>query len=142
MLTVLQKLIALLFKQKQEHKHEIIVVDEEKIQLRKEIASLKVSLSTSTASLREYKDAAHQADLWMKKSAQLQEKLSAALGHTTVLEGVLEESNRTIDSLQLAIELREKEETEGLQNYIDELEDEIDVAIALITKYGLQLRKG
>ena len=77
----------------------------------------------------------------MKKSAALQDKLSASLGHVTVLEGVLEESNRTIEALNLAVELRDKEETEGLQNYIDELETEMDEAVELIQKYGLELRK-
>ena len=82
-----------------------------------------------------------QSSLWMKKSAALQDKLSASLGHVTVLEGVLEESNRTIEALNLAVELRDKEETEGLQNYIDELETEMDEAVELIQKYGLELRK-
>ena len=78
---------------------------------------------------------------WMKKAASLQDKLSASQGHVTVLEDVLEESNRTIEALNLALELREKEETEGLQSYIDELEKEIDDAVELIQKYGLELRK-
>ena len=82
-----------------------------------------------------------QSSLWMKKSAALQDKLSASLGHVTVLEGVLEESNKTIEALNLAIELREKEETEGLQSYIDELETEMNEAVELIQKYGLELRK-
>jgi hypothetical protein len=41
----------------------------------------------------------------------------------------------------LALELREKEENEGLHNYIDELETEMDEAVELIQKYGLELRK-
>ena len=80
-------------------------------------------------------------NLWMRKSAQLQDKLSKAQGEVTVLEEVLAESNKTIEALELAIELREVEEIEGLQSYIDDLEKEIDEAVELITKYGLQLRK-
>ena len=89
----------------------------------------------------ELRDAIAQSNLWMKKSATLQDKLSASLGHVKVLENVLVESNRTIDALNLALELREKEEIEGLQNYIDELETEMDEAVELIQKYGLELRK-
>jgi len=89
----------------------------------------------------ELSESVEHSNLWMKKSAILQDKLSASLGHVTVLEDVLVESNRTIEALNLALELREKEETSGLQNYIDELETEMDEAVELINKYGLELRK-
>tara|TARA_Y100000310_G_scaffold33190_1_gene31381 strand:- start:60 stop:506 length:447 start_codon:yes stop_codon:yes gene_type:complete len=147
MLKMIQKMMVLIFKDK-EPKHEVTVVDEEKMRLRKDLATLKIQL-------REYQEEVHTADLWMRKAEKLQDKLSvalgdtktfqekltAALGHTKVLEGVLEESNKTIEALNLAIELREKEETEGLQSYIDELEAEIEEAVGVIQKYGLELRK-
>ena len=155
----LQTLVAILFTRGKEHKHEVkekpidisklqkkLAETEQKlINLKQtsnvtsiELSKVKTELGNATAQLQ---DAIAQSNLWMKKSAALQDKLSASLGHVTVLEGVLEESNRTIEALNLAVELRDKEETEGLQNYIDELETEMDEAVELIQKYGLELRK-
>lgn len=141
--------MGLLVKEKK-HTHEIVDVEKERLKkdltkshqdyakLTKQMIEVDEQMNLQTKRNEEIKE---QMNLWMRKAGQLQNKLSASLGHATVLEGVLEESNRTIESLQLALELREKEETEGLQNYIDELEEEIDAAVELITKYGLQLRK-
>ena len=149
----LQTLMAILFTNRKEHKHEVVVkpkVDVSKLQKKlaeaeQKLVNLKQDsniINTTLTKVRtELGDAVAQSNLWMMKSAALQDKLSASQGHVTVLEGVLEESNRTIESLTLAIELREKEETEGLQSYIDELETEIDEAVELIQKYGLELRK-
>ena len=149
----LQTLMTMLFTNRKEHKHEVVVkpkVDVSNLQKKlaeaeQKLVNLKQDSSiintTLTKVRTELGDAVAQSNLWMKKSAALQDKLSASQGHVTVLEGVLEESNRTIESLTLAIELREKEETEGLQSYIDELETEIDEAVELIQKYGLELRK-
>ena len=148
----LQTLMAILFTRGKEHKHEGTEppIDVHKLQrklgeVEQKLLALKKESNVTSIDLMkvktELKDATAQSNLWMKKSATLQDKLSASLGHVTVLEGVLEESNRTIESLTLAIELREKEETEGLQNYIDKLEKEIDEAVELIQKYGLELRK-
>ena len=129
MLKLIQKIMGLLVKD-EEHTHEA-VVDEEKIQLKKDLVIAR----------KNEKDAAHQADLWRRKSAQLQDKLSTAQGEITVLEEAVAEATRKVEALELALELREVEEVEGLQTYIDDLEKEIDEAIELITKYGLQLRK-
>ena len=148
----LQTLMAILFTRGKEHKHEGTEppIDVHKLQIKlgeveqKLLALKKESNVTSIDLMKvktELKDATAQSNLWMKKSATLQDKLSASLGHVTVLEGVLEESNKTIEALNLAIELRENEETEGLQSYIDELETEMDEAVELIQKYGLELRK-
>ena len=124
MLENIRTIIKMLFNSKEEHQHTVVVKPEATLKLKKELSTVRQEKSE-----------------WMKKSAALQDKLSASQGHVTVLEGVLEESNRTIEALNLAIELREKEETEGLQTYIDELEKEIDEAVELIQKYGLELRK-
>ena len=156
----LQTLMTMLFTNRKEHKHEVVVkpkVDVSNLQKKlaeaeQKLVNLKQDSSIINTTLTKVRtelgdatsqlqDATAQSNLWMKKSAALQDKLSASQGHVTVLEGVLEESNRTIESLTLAIELREKEETEGLQSYIDELETEIDEAVELIQKYGLELRK-
>ena len=148
----LQTLITILFTHGKKHKHEVTEppIDVHKLQRKlgeaeqKLLALKKESNVTSIDLMKvktELKDATAQSNLWMKKSANLQDKLSASLGHVTVLEGVLEESNKTIEALNLAIELRENEETEGLQSYIDELETEMDEAVELIQKYGLELRK-
>ena len=155
----LQTLIRILFTRGKEHKHEgteppidvhklqkkLAETEQKLINLKQtsnvtsiELSKVKTELGNATAQLQ---DAIAQSNLWMKKSAALQDKLSASLGHVTVLEGVLEESNKTIEALNLAIELRENEETEGLQSYIDELETEMDEAVELIQKYGLELRK-
>ena len=159
MLENLRTIINALFKTmgwKVEHQHTVVVKPETTLKLKKELSAVRQEVSTlkksnATEALLasqalakatiELSDSVAQSNLWMKKSASLQDNLSASQGHVTVLEGVLEESNRTIESLTLAIELREKEETEGLQNYIDELEKEIDEAVELIQKYGLELRK-
>ena len=127
----LRALMAILWTHGKEHKHE---VQEKSI----DIPTLRRKLAEAEQKIL---DAIAQSNLWMKKSAILQDKLSASLGHVKVLENVLVESNRTIDALNLALELREKEENEGLQNYIDELETEMDEAVELIQKYGLELRK-
>ena len=125
MLKTIQKLMGILFTCCSDHKHETTVVKPEAtLKLKKELSMVRQEKSE-----------------WMKKAASLQDKLSASQGHVTVLEDVLEESNRTIEALNLALELREKEETSGLQTYIDELETEIDEAVDLIQKYGLELRK-
>ena len=136
MLQSIQKLMALLFKQEKEHVHE--VGDPEKDKLKKD---LKKSHNDYALLTKQKMEVDEQMNLWMRKSAQLQEKLSASIGEVTVLETMVEESNKRIEALELAIELREVEEIEGLQTYIDELEKEIDEAVELITKYGLQLRK-
>ena len=158
----LQALVAILFRHREEHKHEVVVQPDAHnlLKLKKELSAAKHEHFQEVSTLKrananeallasqaldkvtmELSESVAQFNLWMKKSASLQDKLSASQGHVTVLEGVLEESNRTIESLTLAIDLREKEETEGLQNYIDELETEMDEAVELIQKYGLELRK-
>jgi len=159
MWTNLQTLMAMLFSHGKEHKHELHEKPIDTSKLRKKLGEAEqklinlkqisnvtsIELTTVKTELvnvkKELTAMTTQSSLWMKKSAALQDKLSASLGHVTVLEGVLEESNRTIEALNLAVELRDKEETEGLQNYIDELETEMDEAVELIQKYGLELRK-
>ena len=156
MLENIRTIIKMLFNSKEEHQHTVVVKPETTLKLKKELSAVRQEVSTlkqsnATEALLasqalakvtiELSDSVAQSNLWMKKSASLQDNLSASQGHVTVLEGVLEESNRTIEALNLAIELREKEETEGLQTYIDELEKEIDEAVELIQKYGLELRK-
>ena len=137
MWTNLQTLMAMLFSHGKEHKHELHEkpIDIPKLrsklgEVEQKLISLKQTSNATSIELMKVKteltDMTTQSSLWMKKSAALQDKLSASLGHVTVLEGVLEESNRTIEALNLAVELRDKEETEGLQNYIDELETEMD----------------
>jgi len=138
MLENIRTIIKLLFNSKKEHQHILVVKPDVTLKLKKELSEAKKKLSIVNIQLS---DMVAQSNLWMKKSAILQDKLSASLGHVTVLEDVLVESNRTIDALNLALELREKEENEGLQNYIDELETEMDEAVELIQKYGLELRK-
>ena len=148
----LRTLMAILWAHGKEHKHEVKEKSIDIPTLRRKLAEAEQKLlnvkqessvtSTELIKVRtELRDAIAQSNLWMKKSATLQDKLSASLGHVKVLENVLVESNRTIDALNLALELREKEENEGLQNYIDELETEMDEAVELIQKYGLELRK-
>ena len=148
----LRTLMAILWAHGKEHKHEVQEKSIDIPTLRRKLAEaeqkiLNVKQESSVTSTElikvrtELRDAIAQSNLWMKKSAILQDKLSASLGHVKVLENVLVESNRTIDALNLALELREKEENEGLQNYIDELETEMDEAVELINKYGLELRK-
>ena len=148
----LRTLMAILWAHGKEHKHEVQEKSIDIPKLRRKLAEVEQKLlnvkqessvtSTELIKVRtELRDAIAQSNLWMKKSAILQDKLSASLGHVKVLENVLVESNRTIDALNLALELREKEENEGLQNYIDELETEMDEAVELIQKYGLELRK-
>ena len=127
----LRALMAILWTHGKEHKHEVQEKSIDIPTLRRKLAEAEQKILGAIA----------QSNLWMKKSAILQDKLSASLGHVKVLENVLVESNRTIDALNLALELREKEENEGLQNYIDELETEMDEAVELIQKYGLELRK-
>ena len=136
MLKLIQKIMGLLVKE-EKHTHEI--VDVEKERLKKDLTKSHNDYAKLTKQKIEVDE---QKDLWMRKSSQLQDKLSKAQGEVTVLEEVLAESNKTIEALELALELREVEEVEGLQNYIDDLEKEIDEAIELITKYGLQMRKG
>ena len=138
MLENIRTIIKLLFNSKKEHQHILVVKPDVTLKLKKELSEAKKKLSIVNIQLS---DMVAQSNLWMKKSAILQDKLSASLGHVKVLENVLVESNRTIDALNLALELREKEENEGLQNYIDELETEMDEAVELINKYGLELRK-
>ena len=138
MLENIRTIIKLLFNSKKEHQHILVVKPDVTLKLKKELSEAKKKLSIVNIQLS---DMVAQSNLWMKKSAILQDKLSASLGHVKVLENVLVESNRTIDALNLALELREKEENEGLQNYIDELETEMDEAVELIQKYGLELRK-
>ena len=138
MLENIRTIIKLLFNSKKEHQHILVVKPDVTLKLKKELSEAKKKLSIVNIQLS---DMVAQSNLWMKKSAILQDKLSASLGHVTVLEDVLVESNRTIEALNLALELREKEETSGLQNYIDELETEMDEAVELINKYGLELRK-
>ena len=148
----LRALMAILWTHGKEHKHEVQEKSIDIPKLRRKLAEAEQKLlnvkqessvtNTELIKVRtELRDAIAQSNLWMKKSAILQDKLSASLGHVKVLENVLVESNRTIDALNLALELREKEENEGLQNYIDELETEMDEAVELIQKYGLELRK-
>jgi hypothetical protein len=160
MWTKLQTLIAILVTNRKEHKHEVVVqpdsnnllkikaaglMAKELSVVRQEVSTLKTEALLASKALAKVtiglSDSVTQSNLWMKKSASLQDNLSASQGHVVVLESVLGEANRTIESLTLALELREKEETEGLQNYIDELETEIDEAVELIQKYGLELRK-
>ncbi len=136
MLKSIQKLMELLFKPEQKHVHE--VGDPEKDKLKKD---LKKAQNENAVLRKQQAEVREQINLWMRKSEQLQEKLTGSIGELAVLETVLAESNKRIESLELALELREVEEVEGLQAYIDELEAEIDEAIALITKYGLQMRK-
>jgi chromosome segregation ATPase len=138
MLKTIRQLLTALLKVETEHKQEIVVKPDITLQLQRELSDAQQKVLGLN---RRLKDSVDQSSLWMKKSAGLQDKLSASQGHVKVLEGVLEESNRTIEALNLALELREKEETEGLQTYIDELEQEIDEAVELIQKYGVEMRK-
>ena len=158
----LRTLVAILFRHREEHKHGVVVQPDAHnlLKLKKELSTAKHEHFQEVSTLKrananeallasqaldkltmELSESVEHSNLWMKKSAILQDKLSASLGHVKVLENVLVESNRTIDALNLALELREKEENEGLQNYIDELETEMDEAVELINKYGLELRK-
>ena len=156
MLEKIQQIINVLFKTKVEHQHTVVVNPDVTLKLKKELSEAKQKLSTlkkdnATKTLlasqglakikTELSDSVAQANLWMRKSMELEDSLSASQGHVTVLEDVLEESNRTIEALNAALELQEKEKTSGLQTYIDELEKEIDEAVELIQKYGLELRK-
>ena len=138
MLKTIRQLLTALLKVETEHKQEIVVKPDITLQLQRELSDAQQKVLGLN---RRLKDSVDQSSLWMKKSAIIQYKLSASQGHVKVLEGVLEESNRTIEALNIALELREKEETEGLQTYIDELEQEIDEAVELIQKYGVEMRK-
>jgi len=156
MLEKIQEIINVLFKTKVEHQHTVVVNPDVTLKLKKELSEAKQKLSTlkkdnATKTLlasqglakikTELSDSVAQSNLWMRKSMELEDSLSASQGHVTVLEDVLEESNRTIEALNAALELQEKEKTSELQTYIDELEKEIDEAVELIQKYGLELRK-
>ena len=138
MLKTIRQLLVTLLKVETVHKQEVVVKPDMTLKLQRELSESQQKVLGLN---RRLKDSVDQSSLWMKKSAILQDKLSASQGHVKVLEGVLEESNKTIEALNLAIELQDAEETEGLQRYINELETEIDDAVALITKYGLQMRK-
>jgi len=138
MLEKIQKIIHVLFNTEVEHQHTVVVKPDVTLKLKKELSEARKKLSVANIQLS---DSVAQSNLWMRKSAAVQDKLSASQGHVTVLEDVLQESNRTIEALNAALELQEKEKTSGLQTYIDELEKEIDEAVELIQKYGLELRK-
>ena len=128
--------MTMLFKPEKGHTHE--VSDPEKERLKRDLTKAHNEYALLTKRKNEVDE---QMNLWMRKSSQLQDKLSKAQGEITVLEAVLAESNKTIESLELALELQKVEGVEGLQNYIDELEAEINEAVALIVKYGRQIRK-
>ena len=138
MLNTIRQLLIAVLKIETEHKQEIIVKPDMTLKLQRELSESQQKVLGLN---RRLKDSVDQSSLWMKKCAILQDKLSASQGHVTVLDGVLEESNRTIEALQLALEQQEQEKAEGLQSYIDELEKEIDEAVDLITQYGLKMRK-
>jgi len=138
MLNTIRQLLATLLKVETKHKQEVVVKPDITLRLQRELSEAQQKVLGLN---RRLKDSIDYSSLWMKKSAMIQDKLIASQGHVKVLDGVLAESNKTIEALNLAIELRDAEETEGLQTYIDELETEIDEAVDLITQYGLKLRK-
>jgi hypothetical protein len=138
MLKTIRQLLATLLKVETKHKQEVVVKPDITLRLQRELSEAQQKVLGLN---RRLKDSIDYSSLWMKKSAMIQDKLIASQGHVKVLDGVLAESNKTIEALNLAIELRDAEETEGLQTYIDELETEIDEAVDLITQYGLKLRK-
>ena len=138
MLKTIRQLLIAVLKIETVHKQEIVVKPDVTFQLKRDLSEAQQQILGLN---RRLKDSVGQCSLWMKKCAALQDKLNASQGHVTVLDGVLEESNRTIEALQLALEQQEQEKTEGLQSYINELETEIDEAVDLITQYGLKMRK-
>jgi len=138
MLQQLQNLMALLFKEKKPRKQELLIKPDETRKLKSELSEAQHALLGAKKQIQNFTE---QANLWMKKAATLQDKLTASEAHVKVLTGVLDESNRTIEALQLALEQQEVEKTEGLQSYINELEAEMDEAIVLINSYGLKIGK-
>jgi hypothetical protein len=138
MLKRIRQLLVHLFKAEPTHKQEVVVKPDVTFKLQRDLSEAQQQVLGLN---RRLKDSIGQSSLWMKKAAILQKKLSASQERELVLDGVLEESNKTIEALNLAIELHDAEETEGLQTHIDELETEIDEAVELIQKYGLAMRK-
>ena len=134
----IQKLMALLFNDKKSHPQELTVKPDETRRLKRELSEAQHAL---LGTRKQIQTLTEQSNLWMKKAATLQDKLTASQDHVKVLDGVLEESNRTIEALQLALDQQEVEKAEGLQSYINELEAEIDEAIVLINSYGLKIGK-
>jgi len=134
----IQQFMAFLFDTKKTHKQELTVKPDETRRLKRELSEAQHALLGTQKKIQTITE---QANLWMKKAATIQDKLTASEDHVKVLNGVLEESNRTIEALQLALEQQEQEKAEGLQSYINELEAEIDEAIVLINSYGLKIGK-
>lgn len=130
--------MALLFNDKKSHPQELTVKPDETRRLKRELSEAQHAL---LGTRKQIQTLTEQSNLWMKKAATLQDKLTASQDHVKVLDGVLEESNRTIEALQLALDQQEVEKAEGLQSYINELEAEIDEAIVLINSYGLKIGK-
>ena len=130
--------MALLFNDKKSHPQELTVKPDETRRLKRELSEAQHALFGTRKQIQTLTE---QSNLWMKKAATLQDKLTASQDHVKVLDGVLEESNRTIEALQLALDQQEVEKAEGLQSYINELEAEIDEAIVLINSYGLKIGK-
>ena len=130
--------MALLFNDKKSHPQELTVKPDETRRLKRELSEAQHAL---LGTRKQIQTLTEQSNLWMKKAATLQDKLTASQAHVKVLDGVLEESNRTIEALQLALDQQEVEKAEGLQSYINELEAEIDEAIVLINSYGLKIGK-
>ena len=138
MLKTLQNMMAFLFDSGKSHEQTLVIKPDETRKLKSELSEAQHAL---LGARKKIQTVTEQADLWMKKSAMLQDKLTASQGHVKVLDGVLEESNRTIEALQLSLEQQEHEKAEGLQSYIDELEAEMEEAITLINSYGVKIRK-
>ena len=130
--------MALLFNDKKSHPQELTVKPDETRRLKRELSEAQHAL---LGTRKQIQTLTEQSNLWMKKDATLKDKLTASQDHVKVLDGVLEESNRTIEALQLALDQQEVEKAEGLQSYINELEAEIDEAIVLINSYGLKIGK-
>ena len=139
MLKLISKLVPLLFKNDSKtHPQELTVKPDETRRLKRELSESQHAL---LGARKQIQNITEQSNLWMQKSATLQDKLSASQNHVKVLDGVLEESNKTIEALELALSQQETEKAEGLQSYINELEAEMDEAIELINSYGIKMGK-
>ena len=139
MLKLISKLVPLLFKNDSKtHQQELIVKPDETRRLKRELSEAQHVL---LGAKKQVQNLTEQSNLWMKKAATLQDKLTASQDHVKVLDGVLEESNKTIEALELALSQQETEKAEGLQSYINELEAEMAEAIELINSYGIKMGK-
>ena len=132
MLKSISKLVHLLFNNNSKtHPQELTVKPDETRRLKRELSESQHALLGARKQIQNITE----------QSATLQDKLSASQNHVKVLDGVLEESNKTIEALELALSQQETEKAEGLQSYIEELEAEMEEAITLINSYGVKLGK-